>query len=426
MTRRARPADANRQRRNPDHSKRVRRGWPAVRILVVNCGSSSLKSSLYKMNGEELLASGAVERIGRPESTLHCEVADQSLSRPLDAATHAGALEALAAAMFEQVVDAGEPDVVAHRVVHGGEHFREAVRIDDAALRAIEDLAPLAPMHNPICLLGIRTAANLYPAAQQVAVFDTAFHHSLPEYAFLYALPYSYYERDGIRRYGFHGASHHYVAQRVAELLGSADGHSRIISCHLGAGCSMAAIRDGRSLDTSMGMTPLEGLVMGTRSGDLDPGVFAHLVEHLGIAASDVAGLLNHESGLLGISGMSSDVRELERAAATGHARAELALEVFAYRARKYIGAYLAVLGGADAVAFTGGAGANSAGLRRRILTGLEGLGMSLDPVANQAGDGSEALISSGDSAVSLFVIPSNEELSIAREAFGVVAGSPD
>jgi acetate kinase len=386
-----------------------------VRILVVNCGSSSLKCRLYEMDGNELLASGAVELIGRPGSMLRCEVAGQSSSRPVEAATHAEALELLAAAIFERVADAGAPDVVAHRVVHGGEHFREAVRVDDDVLRAIDDLAPLAPMHNPICLLGIRTAANLYPTAQQVAVFDTAFHHSLPERAFLYALPYSLYERDGIRRYGFHGASHHYVAQRVAELLGRAGGHSRIISCHLGAGCSMAAIRDGRSLDTSMGMTPLEGLVMGTRSGDLDPGVFAHLTTHLGITASDVAELLNHESGLLGISGVSSDVRELERAAETGHARAELALEVFAYRARKYIGAYLAVLGGADAVAFTGGAGANSARLRRRILTGLEGLGMSLDPVANDAADGSEALISTGDSAVSLCVIPSNEEFSIAR-----------
>jgi acetate kinase len=397
-----------------------------VRILVVNGGSSSLKCRLYEMDGEELLASGAVERIGGPGSALHCEVADQSVSRPVEATTHAGALEALAAAMFELAVDASAPDVVAHRVVHGGEHFREAVRIDGAALRAIEDLTPLAPMHNPICLLGIRTAANLYPAAQQVAVFDTAFHHSLPEHAFLYALPYSLYERDGIRRYGFHGASHHYVAQRVAELLGRVGGRSRIISCHLGAGCSMAAIKDGRSVDTSMGMTPLEGLVMGSRSGDLDPGVFAHLARHLGIAADDVAVLLNHESGLLGISGVSGDVRELEHAAAAGHARAELALEVYAYRARKYIGAYLAVLGGADAVAFTGGAGANSAGLRRRILTGLEGLGISLDPVANEAGDGSETLISAGDSAVSLFVIPSNEEFSIAREAFVVVAGSPD
>ena len=397
-----------------------------MRILVVNCGSSSLKCRLYEMDGEALLASGAVERIGRPESTLHCEVAGRNSSRSVEAASHADALAALAAALLEPAVDARAPDVVAHRVVHGGEHFREAVRIDGAALRAIEDLAPLAPIHNPICLLGIRTAANLYPAAQQIAVFDTAFHHSLPERAFLYALPYPLYERDGIRRYGFHGASHHYVAERVAELLGRTGGRSRIISCHLGAGCSMAAIRDGRSVDTSMGMTPLEGLVMGSRSGDLDPGVFAHLVEHLGIAASDVADLLNHESGLLGISGVSSDVRELEHAAAGGHARAELALEIFAYRARKYIGAYLAVLGGADAVAFTGGAGANSAGLRRRIITGLEGLGMSLDPVANEAAEGSETLVSARDSAVSLFVIPSNEEFSIAREAFAVVAGSPD
>jgi acetate kinase len=392
-----------------------------MRVLVVNCGSSSLKCRLYEMDGDVLLASGSVEPIGQAGSALHWEVSGRSSSRPIEAATHAIALQALAAVLLEGAAGADAPEVVAHRVVHGGERFREAVRVDDAALRAIEDLVPLAPMHNPVCARAIRAAAELYPSAQQVAVFDTAFHHSLPEHAFLYALPYSLYEQDGIRRYGFHGASHRYVAQRVEELLGRADGHSRIISCHLGAGCSLTAIRDGRSVDTSMGMTPLEGLVMGTRSGDLDPGVFAHLVEHLGITASDVAVLLNQESGLLGISGLSSDVRELERAAATGHARAELALMVFAYRVRKYIGAYLAVLGGADAVAFTGGAGANSARLRQRILAGLDGLGLSLDPVANEAGDGCEALISSRDSAVSLFVIPSNEEFSIAREAFAIV-----
>jgi len=334
-------------------------------------------------------------------------------------------LEELTAVLLERAIGGDVPEVVAHRVVHGGDRFREAVRVDDATLRAIEDLAPLAPMHNPICALVIRAATRLYPAAQQVAVFDTAFHHSLPEHAFLYALPYSLYERDGIRRYGFHGASHRHVGQRVAELLGRADGHSRIISCHLGSGCSLAAIRDGRSLDTSMGMTPLEGLVMGTRSGDLDPGVFAHLSLHLGMAASEVAELLNQESGLLGISGLSSDVRELERAAEAGHVRAELALAVFAYRVRKYIGAYLAVLGGADAVAFTGGAGAHSARLRQRILADLDGLGMSLDPVLNEDCDGREARISSRDSAVSLYVIPSNEEFSIALEAFAVAAAAP-
>lgn len=395
-----------------------------MRVLVVNCGSSSLKCRLYEMAGEELLVSGAVERVGRSGATLHCEADGRSSSRPVEATTHAGALEALSAAMFERLADAGAPDVVAHRVVHGGERFREAVRIDAEVLRAIHDLAPLAPMHNPIGLLGIRTATRLYPAAQQIAVFDTAFHQSLPEHAFLYALPYSLYEREGIRRYGFHGASHRYVAQRVAELLGRVGGHSRIISCHLGAGCSLAAIRDGRCVDTSMGMTPLEGLVMATRSGDLDPGVFAHLTTHLRMPAGDVAELLNHESGLLGISGLSSDVRELECAAAEGHERAELALEVFAHRARKYIGAYLAVLGGADAVAFTGGAGANSTRLRRRILAGMEGLGMSLDPAADEACSGSEALVSTAGSAVSLFVIPPNEEFSIAREALAVVAGS--
>ena len=291
-----------------------------------------------------------------------------------------------------------------HRVVHGGERFTASALIDDGVLRAIEEQVPLAPVHNPRCLLGISEAQRIFPDVPHVAVFDTAFHQSMPPEAYLYAVPYALYERDRIRRYGFHGISHRYAAERAAVLLGKPVDAFTGITCHLGNGCSIAAVERGCSVDTSMGMTPLEGLVMGSRSGDLDPGVFAHLVEHLGIAASDVAVLLNHESGLLGISGVSSDVRELEHAAAGGHARAELALEIFAYRARKYIGAYLAVLGGADAVAFTGGAGANSAGLRHRIITGLEGLGMSLDPVANEAAAGLETLVSARDSAGSLRV----------------------
>jgi acetate kinase len=395
-----------------------------VKLLVVNCGSSSLKCRLYEMPGEGLLASGSVEPIGPTDARLVCAAGDRRDARSVRAPTHARALELLGAALFDAVGDASSPDVVAHRVVHGGEHFHDAVRIDAAVERSIEALAPLAPMHNPIGLLGIRTAAALYPTAQPVAVFDTAFHQSLPPHAYLYALPYELYEREGIRRYGFHGASHQHVARRVALRLGSAGGAARIISCHLGAGCSITAIRDGRSVDTSMGMTPLEGLVMGTRSGDLDPGVFAAIAARRGLAPDAVAELLNRESGLLGLSGLSSDMRALERAAAEGHARAELALAVFAHRARRYIGAYLAVLGGADAVAFTGGAGANSASLRARILAGLEGLGLLLDASANEACAGAEARISPADSAVSLFVIPPDEELAIAREAFALVTAA--
>jgi acetate kinase len=395
-----------------------------VTLLVVNCGSSSLKCRLYEMPGETLLASGSVEPIGSSDARLHCEAGERSEVRAVAAPTHAVALELLGAALFDAAPGASSPDVVAHRVVHGGERFREAVRVDAEVERAIEALAPLAPMHNPIGLLGIRTAAALYPAAQPVAVFDTAFHQSLPEHAFLYALPYELYEREGIRRYGFHGASHRHVARRVGELLGGAGGASRIISCHLGAGCSITAIRDGRSVDTSMGMTPLEGLVMATRSGDLDPGIFAQLALRRGMTAGEVAALLNQESGLLGLSGLSGDMRELERAAANGHARAECALAVFAHRARRYIGACLAVLGGADALAFTGGAGANSASLRARILAGLDGLGMQLDAAANEGCAGTEMLISGVHSTVSLLVVPPDEELAIAREAFAAVAAS--
>lgn len=393
-----------------------------MKTLVVNCGSSSLKCRLYDMADESVLASGNVERLGESGTSLTCSAGHESLQEPLDATKHDAALAALTARMFSLAFGVpNAPDdleAVGHRVVHGGALFREATPIDAAVEAAIETLSPLAPVHNPLCLLGIRKARALFPAARHVAVFDTAFHHTLPEHAFLYALPYALYEDAGVRRYGFHGTSHRYATERATEFLAPGPS-SRLITCHLGAGSSLAAIKDGRSIDTSMGMTPAEGLVMATRSGDVDPGLFAFLTRERGMSAEAVDTLLNRESGLLGVSGLTGDIRELEAAASAGNARAELALTLFAYRARKAIGAYLAALGGADAIVFTGGAGTHGAALRERIVAGLEGLGICLDAAANAAFADGENRISTADSPTALLVIPTNEELVIARDAAG-------
>jgi len=396
-----------------------------MRSLVVNCGSSSLKCGLYAVESGERLARGSIDRIGASDATLTCEASGLRESRALETKDHAAALEALCTSIFALSADAaGSEEILAvgHRVVHGGERFSEATLIDGAVEAAIEELAPLAPVHNPLCLRGIRAARKLLPRAQQIAVFDTAFHQTLPEAACLYAVPYDWYERDGVRRHGFHGTSHRWVAARTAARW--PDRASRLVVCHLGAGCSTTAILDGRSVDTSMGMTPLEGLVMGTRSGDVDPGVIAFIAKRRGLDIGEVEGILNHESGLLGVSGLSADIRELEGHAAAGHARAELALEIFAHRARKYIGAHHATLGGATAVAFTGGAGENSPSLRSRILRGLDGLGMFLDTQANSSCKGGEAVISTPASPVALLVVPTDEEQMIAREVHALVSGT--
>lgn len=382
-----------------------------MNTLVVNCGSSSLKCRLYGAD-RSVLAEGSVDSIGQPDARLVCTVAGESSVEPLARADHANAFDALCNAMQRAVAI----ESVGHRVVHGGERFREAALIDDVVERAIEDLSPLAPLHNPLCLVGIRAARKRYPNAQHVAVFDTAFHQTLPEAAFLYALPYDYYERDGVRRYGFHGSSHRSVSQRAIELLDRRGESSRVITCHLGAGCSTAAVRDGRSVDTSMGMTPLEGLVMATRSGDVDPGVPGVIARKRGMSTQEIEDVMLNESGLLGLSGISGDMRELLSEANAGNARAELALGVFVHRVRKYLGAHLAILGGADAIVMTGGAGENSPELRARIFEGMEGLGIELDATANSACVGYEHAISDPASRVAIYVIPSNEELAIAQE----------
>lgn len=393
-----------------------------MKVLVINSGSSSLKYCLFDMTGGTALARGLVERIGEgDEGAFRYERPPAEISGAVAAPHHQAAL----AHMVEQlthpdhgaVSSTGEIDTVGHRVVHGGEAFVQAVEITDEVIATVEAQSPLAPLHNPANLAGIRAARAIFPHVPHVAVFDTAFHQTMSPHAYLYAIPYEYYERDRVRRYGFHGTSHRSVARRGAELLGKPLDHFSGITCHLGNGCSMAAIRNGRSVDTSMGLTPLEGLIMGTRSGDIDPALIFFFMRHLGLSGDEVDALLNRRSGLAGISGVSNDCRTLTQASQAGHARATLALDMFAYRVKKYIGAYMAVLNGADAVIFTGGIGENAVDIRRSICADMDHLGIELDAERNAAALGVEAVISRPDSAVAVMVVPTNEELEIARAA---------
>ncbi|MEW6754640.1 MAG: acetate kinase [Candidatus Latescibacterota bacterium] len=390
-------------------------------ILVLNCGSSSVKYTLFDVEHEREVAGGAVERIGEGSPRLTHQDGGRPVQRAVEAADHDQALMQIHDVLLgpDSGVD-GEVVGVGHRVVHGGEAFVESTLITPAVERTIEEYFALAPLHNPPNLAGIRAARRFYPQVPHVAVFDTAFHQSMPAHAYLYALPYELYREEHIRKYGFHGTSHRYVSMRAAQMLGRAEAFTGI-TCHLGNGCSLAAVRRGRSVDTSMGLTPLEGVVMGTRSGDIDPAIIFHLSERLEMPLSEVNQLLQRRSGLLGLSGVSNDMREVEKAAATGDARAELALAVFAYRVRKYIGAYLAVLGRIQAVVLTGGIGANGADMRRRILEGLDHLGLVFDAELNRACRGQESDISAPHSPVRLLVIPTNEELLIARDTRDIV-----
>jgi len=400
-----------------------------VNVLVVNCGSSSIKYSLYAMADgaeAEVLASGLIERIGEEAGGLRHEAGGRKVRRDVQVPNHEVAFD-----LMVQVLTAGDAaaiagpeaiDAVGHRVVHGGERFAESTRIDEAVLVAIEACADLAPLHNPANLMGIRAAMRLMPDVPHVAVFDTAFHQTLEPHAFLYALPYDLYAEHGVRRYGFHGTSHRYVAGEAVRMLGRPAAEVNLITLHLGNGCSAAAVRGGTCVDTSLGMTPLEGLVMGTRSGDIDPAIIFHLVRALGMPVDDVDNLLNRQSGLLGVSGVSNDMREVLRAAEKGHARAELALAIFCHRLKKYIGAYTAVLGRVDALVFTGGIGENAAAIRRRTCNGLERLGYVLDETRNGA-DSRQARDVAADAAPArILVIPTDEEAMIARDTARLAA----
>lgn len=373
------------------------------------------------MTDESVLAKGLLERLGTDDVCLTHESKGRTVQPKCTARDHgqglALILQCLVHPEYGAIESTEEIQAVGHRVVHGGEKFSGSVRIDRQVIEAVEACAALAPLHNPPNLAGIREARAALPSAEQVAVFDTAFHSTLPPQAFIYALPYEWYEKYGLRRYGFHGTSHQYVAGRAAEILGRPLEKVNLITAHLGNGCSITAICDGRSVDHSMGLTPMEGLVMGTRAGDIDPGIIFHLCAAAGMSAEQVNQALQHDSGLLGISGLSNDMRDIVQAAEKGQDRAKLAMGIFSYRLKKYIGAYTAVLGRVDALVFTGGIGENSAPVREMVLQGLTPMGYVMDAQANVAAvGGREAEISSGPGPVKILVVPTNEELLIARQ----------
>jgi acetate kinase len=412
-----------------------------MNILVLNCGSSSVKFQFIRTDLEEIasdsdqrLARGSIERIGG-EAIVSLQPSGResvrSTSKLRDTRAAVDLIVRWACSKdseIEHIQSIADIHAVGHRVVHGGERFTHSVVIDEEVLRGIEDCIDLAPLHNPTNIKGIAAAREVFGAGlPQVAVFDTAFHQTLPEHAFLYALPYQLYRRHRIRRYGFHGTSHRYVAYRYRQMRGIAREQTNIITMHLGNGCSIAAIRAGDSLDTSMGLTPLEGLVMGTRSGDIDPAIVDFVAAKEGLTAQEVETLLNKQSGLLGISGLTNDMRELlDEAHENNDRRARLAIEIFCYRARKYIGAYLAAMGGADALVFTGGIGENSPEIRAMICTNLQWLGLELNQERNGVHvGGREGLISEDNSRLAAYVIPTDEELLIARDTVRAVRGAP-
>ena len=396
-----------------------------MNVLVINCGSSSLKYQLIDMNDEKVLAKGLAERIGIEGSQVKHEATGKEkkvYTEPL--ATHKEAintvLKALVDPEFGAVKSLEEIDAIGHRVVHGGEKFAGSVLITDEVIKTMEECTDLAPLHNPPNIIGINACKELLPNTPMAGTFDTAFHQTMPEEAFIYPLPYELYKELGIRRYGFHGSSHKYVAQRIGEILNKDIKDLKIITCHLGNGASVTAIKDGISVDTSMGLTPLEGLVMGTRCGDIDPAIVTFLMEKKGLSIKEVNNLMNKESGVLGLSGVSSDFRDIENEAEKGNKRAQLALDKFYYTVRKYIGSYAAAMGGVDVVIFTAGLGENSAPAREEICKGLEFLGIEVDPIKNNV-RGKEVEVSKDNSKVKVFVIPTNEELMIARETKSLV-----
>ncbi|MFO7906532.1 MAG: acetate/propionate family kinase [Planctomycetota bacterium] len=395
-----------------------------MKILVVNCGSSSIKCRLYRMPPREVLAEGQVERLGEESAAVAFEL-DGQASRIEGAIAdhHQGMrmiLDTLVHADHDALRDLSEIGAVGHRVVHGGQAFSDSVLIDDEVMAAIDRCADLAPLHNPANMTGIQAAREILPNVPQVACFDTAFHATIPKVAYLYGLPYHIHEQYGIRRYGFHGTSHRYVAGRTARLLDQPEEQVNCITVHLGNGCSMAAVRGGRSVDTSMGLTPLEGLLMGTRSGDMDPAILFYLAEK-GFRMDGLNELCNKQSGLLGISGQSNDMRALTRSAEEGNERAKLAIDVFCYRVKKYIGAYLAVLGRVDAITFTGGIGEHVPEVRSLACEQLEPLGIRVDENRNHDGITGERRISSPESEIHVLVVPTDEEGVIAADTFEIV-----
>ena len=396
-----------------------------MNVLVINCGSSSLKYQLINSDSEEVLAKGLCERIGIDGRLVYQK---EGLDKEITEApmpTHKEAIQMVLDALVNPKTGAvkslAEIDAVGHRVVHGGEKFSDSVVITEEVIAQVEECNDLAPLHNPANIIGIEACEKLMPGIPQVAVFDTAFHQTMPDYAYMYAIPYELYEKYGVRRYGFHGTSHRYVSKRVCEFLGVNPEGKKIITCHIGNGGSIAAIKDGKCIDTTMGLTPLEGLMMGTRSGDIDAGAVTFIMEKEGLNTTGVSNLLNKKSGVLGISGVSSDMRELLAACAAGNEKAILAEKMYYYRIKKYIGAYAAALGGVDIILFTGGVGENQMECRREVCKDMEFMGIELDNDVNAKVRGEEAVISTPASKVKVVVIPTDEELLIASDTMDIL-----
>ncbi len=396
-----------------------------MKILVLNCGSSSIKYALYEMESKTVITSGGIEKIGLPDSCIIIKLNGEKykIDRVIEEHT-AGVqfiFEVLTQGEHAVMKSLEELDAVGHRMVHGGEKFNQSVVLNDEVMEAFTACNDLAPLHNPANIKGVNAVKALLPNIPQIGVFDTAFHQTMPDYAYMYALPYELYEKYGVRRYGFHGTSHRYVSQRVCEFLGINPEGQRIITCHIGNGASITAVKDGKSVDTSMGLTPLEGLMMGTRCGDIDAGAVTFLMDKLQLDTKGISNLLNKESGLAGVSQLSSDFRDVVAAIAEGNEKARLAKEMYMYRIRKYIGEYAAAMGGVDVILFTGGCGENQWQVREETTNGLEFMGVKIDAEKNHACRATEAVISSDDSRVKVCVIPTDEELMIALDTQALV-----
>ena len=397
-----------------------------MKILVLNCGSSSIKYALYNMDDKSVMTSGGAERVGLDNAFVKVKLANGEKKQIMhDIPEHTEGVKFIFSLLTDPEIgvikDLSEINAVGHRMVHGGEKFNKSVVLTDEVLRAFEECNDLAPLHNPANLKGVNAVKELMPGLPQVGVFDTAFHQTMPAKAYMYAIPYELYQQYGVRRYGFHGTSHRYVSARVCEILGVKPEEQRIITCHIGNGGSVAAVDKGKCIDTSMGLTPLEGLMMGTRSGDIDGGAISFIQKKQNLDADGISNLLNKKSGVLGITGISSDMREIDAAAKNNDERAVLALDMYFYRIKKYVGAYAAAMGGVDTIVFTAGVGENQANMREEVCRNMEWMGVKLDVEKNAGIHGEEAIISTPDSKVKVVVVPTDEELMIATDTMELV-----
>ena len=397
-----------------------------MKILVLNCGSSSIKYALYNMDDQSVMTSGGAERVGLDSAFVKVKLANGEKKQIMhDMPEHTEGVKFIFSLLTDPEIGVikslKEVNAVGHRIVHGGEKFAQSVLITPEVIKTLEEVSDLAPLHNPANLKGIRAVEELMPGLPQVGVFDTAFHQTMPAYSFMYALPYEVYEKYSVRRYGFHGTSHRYVSARVCEFLGVDYKKQRIITCHIGNGGSLAAVKDGKCMDTTMGLTPLEGIMMGTRSGDVDGGAVTFLEKKLGLNPDQMSDLLNKKSGVAGVSGVGSDMRDLEAAVAAGNKRAQLATDMYNYKIKKYVGAFAAAMGGVDIIVFTAGVGENQASMRAAVCRDMEFMGVKVDEALNATIRGKEAIISTPDSKVKVVVIPTDEELMIASDTAALV-----